>query len=219
MTSNDIFLTPLYEIKSIINRQGRKEKIIMCRCELCGSLKPIRYSNLNRTKSCGCAKNRFISNANKTHGETRTRLYRIWVLMKDRCTNQNSPHYNIYGGRGITVCDEWLHYENFKDWAITNGYQKDLSIDRINNNKGYNPSNCRWATKVEQANNKRNNIRITHNGETLTLGQWASRLNMEPREIWWRLHTGGWSESDAVSIPKGTRRKKFYNQQQIVQNN
>ena len=210
MSSCNSFLTPLYEVESIITPQGRKEKVIMCKCELCGSLKTIRANNLSKTKSCGCAKNKFIGKANRTHGESKTRLYRIWSLMKDRCTNKNAEHYNLYGGRGITVCNEWLHYEPFKQWALKSGYKKHLSIDRINNDKGYAPDNCRWVTKIEQANNKRNNIRITHNEETLTLGEWAARLHMEPRNIWWRIHTGGWNVSDAVSIPKGMHRNNFY---------
>ena len=211
------YLTPLHEGESRFSPSGQKYKTLVCRCELCGNITTILASNLSKTKSCGCAKIDFIRKASITHRESKTRLYRIWSLMKDRCTNPNAEHYDLYGGRGITVCPEWAQYEPFKEWALANGYEKTLSIDRIDNDKWYEPSNCRWATKIEQANNKRNNIVITHNGETRTLGEWAARLGMEPRTIWWRLFSAGWSEADAVSVPKGMRRREYHKQQNLIQ--
>lgn len=216
MSSGVSFLTQLHPGEDYISPSGGRYETVVCRCELCGKIKTIMACNLSRTKSCGCAKLKFISEANSTHGESKTRLYRIWSLMKDRCTNPNAEHYDLYGGRGIAVCDEWLQYEPFREWALSNGYNKNLSIDRIDNNKGYEPDNCRWATRIEQANNKRTNIVITHNGETNTLGEWAARLGMEPRVLWWRLFNAGWSEADTVSVPKGVRRSEYHKQQNLI---
>lgn len=89
------------------------------------------------------------------HGMSHSRVYRCWVDMRQRCINPRNEWYPLYGGRGITVCDEWLVFENFHEWAMSNGYSDDLSIDRINNDKGYSPDNCRWATQHEQSMNKR----------------------------------------------------------------
>jgi len=110
---------------------------------------------------------------------SRKRLYGIWYTMKTRCYKEKCINYKNYGGRGITVCNEWQSdFENFYNWALENGYVEGLSIDRIDNNKGYSPENCRWATRIEQANNQRSNHLITYNGKTQTLKQWADELKI-----------------------------------------
>lgn len=129
----------------------------LCRCE-CGKEIVVEAYNLKtgHTQSCGCLQREATSVANKTHGKRNTRLYRIWICMKNRCYRKNHDAYKHYGGRGIKVCDEWLHsFKAFNDWAMANGYRDDLSIDRIDTNKGYSPDNCRWATMAEQNKNKR----------------------------------------------------------------
>ena len=119
------------------------------------------------------------------------RIRRIWNNMKHRCYNQNDSCYHIYGARGITVCDEWLKsYRPFYDWAMANGYSDDLSIDRIDNNKGYSPDNCRWATAKQQAMNTSRNRLLTYNGQTKTLGEWAEESGVYYSKLRNRLEYG-----------------------------
>jgi hypothetical protein len=128
-----------------------------CLCD-CGNITVASISNLRNgnTTSCGCYGRERKREANKTHGKSNTRVHRIWKAMHTRCYNPNFKFYHHYGGRGITICDEWLHnFQAFYDWAMVNGYKDDLTIDRIDSNKGYSPHNCRWVTMAEQNKNKR----------------------------------------------------------------
>ena len=110
------------------------------------------------------------------HGDTvnnsKTRLYNIWVNMRQRCNNKNYPQFKYWGGKGISVCKEWEDFKTFKKWALDNGYDDNLSIDRINGELGYSPENCRWSTTIQQARNQKSNHNITINNETKTLSEW-----------------------------------------------
>lgn len=152
----------------------------LCQCD-CGKIKAIVSCSLKsgNTKSCGCEMNKHstIGERTKTHGQSHTRLHNIWLDIKKRCNSVTNQAYERYGGRGIQVCKEWMEdYMNFYNWAVSHGYNENLSIDRIDNNGNYEPNNCRWTTKKQQANNRRTNVYITKDGITKTLAEWSDIL-------------------------------------------
>lgn len=128
-----------------------------------------------------------------THNNSRTRLYKIWDGMKERCYRPKHPHYKDYGGRGIKVCDEWIGEQGFycfKEWAMSNGYSENLTLDRIDNDGNYEPSNCRWVTVKEQMNNKRSNHFINVGNECLTIAQCSEKYKIPKSTIRWRVEHG-----------------------------
>ena len=134
------------------------------------------------------------------HGAYRTRLYKIWADMKQRCNNPNHAKYKSYGARGIKVCTEWKDFYHFREWALCSGYSDILTLDRIDNDKGYYPDNCRWADRFTQQNNTRRNHLITYRGETKTLAQWIVCLGLTRSALSNRLKHG-WSIEKALSTP------------------
>lgn len=177
-----------------------------CNCS-CGNKTLVRGDSLQSglTKSCGCwqYENGLLS---ETHGKSHTRIYNIYQKMKERCYNPKNERYERYGGRGIIVCDQWLDdFMNFYNWAEKNGYKETLSIDRINNDGNYKPSNCRWATDSEQANNRNNNVIINYKGKEYTRAELSRFLNIDYELIRRRLGSG-YSVGDIVKeieISKG----------------
>ena len=163
------------KVVKVDEKSGRKTRWI-CICE-CGNTKSIRSDCLlgGQVRSCGCLKKeQDKENLTKHHRhlESKTRLYYEWQRLKGRCNNKKNERYYRYGGRGIKVCEEWQKsYENFRDWALENGYKENLTIDRINNNGNYEPKNCRWATIKQQCNNRSTNIIVEYKNKKITLMQ------------------------------------------------
>lgn len=175
-----------------------RHSIWKCICD-CGNETYVTLNQLisGKTKSCGCLHTK--------HGLTSKgmprREFNIWRNMIDRTSNPNSKDFNRYGKRGISVCDEWRNsFKKFYDWANANGYSDNLTIDRINNDGNYEPSNCRWATVKTQSNNKRNNVLLNFNNETHTLTQWSEILKIKPETITSRLNRG-WNIKESLTAP------------------
>jgi len=126
--------------------------------------------------------------------------------MKSRCNNKNNPVYMLYGGRGISVCDEWNEFKAFKEWAMNNGYSDQLTIDRINVNGNYEPDNCRWATQKEQCRNKRDNHYLTFQGETKTLIEWSELVGIRQETIRHRINDYGYTVEEALTLRPGELR-------------
>ena len=185
-------LVVLKRVEDIRRPNDKPRKRYLCRCD-CGNEKIVYAENLTRnlTKSCGCLQREKTSEAHKTHGETDSRLYNIWCGMKRRCNNPYDNAYHCYGARGICVCDDWMQsYEVFRDWALQNGYSDSLSIDRIDYNGNYEPSNCRWTDSVGQANNRSTNLFITYNNETHSAMEWARIYDIPYQRLIQRIHYG-----------------------------
>ena len=132
----------------------------------------------------------------------RKRLKSIYNGMRLRCYNENNVNYKYYGGKGVTICDEWLlSFENFFDWAINNGYNENLTIDRIDSEKEYSPDNCKWSTKKEQAYNRSISVKLTLNGRTMYMTEWAEELGIDKKTLSWR-YRNGWSDEEILSNKK-----------------
>lgn len=170
----------------------------LCKCD-CGVEKLIPLGSLTsgRAKSCGCYRKEVTSAKRKKHLQKDERLYGIWLNLRNRCFNPNLKSYKDYGQRGITVCKEWDDFGNFSTWALNNGYREDLTIDRIDNDGNYEPSNCRWATRDIQANNKSDNVRIVIDGVERTIANHA-RYYKIPYDTFYYRYENGWNEKDLV---------------------
>lgn len=182
-----------------------KRTLWKCRCD-CGNEIVAKTDSLTmqKKKSCGClAKEIIIGNKyRQTHGQTHTRLYQIWNTMKQRCLNKSCINHNTYYDKKIQVCDEWQNdFQAFYDWAMANGYNDTLTIDRIDNNGNYEPSNCRWVTMKAQQNNRSNNHIVTFRGETHTIAEWAEIKNIPPKTLYARINDSKWEIERALTTP------------------
>lgn len=186
-----------------VHDTGSRKAYYVCQCD-CGNVKVVRADSLisGATKSCGCIKkeqDKTNLTANHRHKMSGTRIYETWQDMKRRCYNKQNVRYNRYGGRGIKVCEEWLNnFQSFYDWAIRNGYSDDLTIDRIDNDGNYEPSNCRWSTVKEQCNNRSSNINITIGNATKSLMSWCEIFNVDYKKVHARYQRNGYESIDRL---------------------
>ena len=209
----------LLHVDKFVGYDGSNTGYYMCTCK-CGNKKVIRELSLihNNTQSCGCLHTEMVRNLglqNKgkgIHGDSLTRLYQLWQRMRYRCNNPSTSEYEIYGGRGIRVCPEWDNlengYVNFRTWAYENGYNDNLTIDRIDADKDYCPENCRFADMKLQGNNRRTNIYLQCGPYVFSMAIWAEITGLGYDTIRSRYRYG-WTESEIILTPKyATNREK-----------
>ncbi len=188
----------------IVGKSRQRKQHYDCVCD-CGTERSVSSAHLKTgwATSCGCKSKENGKAKFFKHGETETRLHHIWCNIKGRCFSPTNEAYYNYGGRGISMCEEWRNnFTAFRDWANANGHADHLSIDRINNDGNYEPSNCRWATRLEQARNKRTNVKVSGFGDTRCISEWATdqRCIVDMRLLWSRL-SRGWSLEKAMTTP------------------
>lgn len=205
-------LVAVKRLRTDTSPSGRKYSVWLCKCD-CGNNKEVRLTNLRQgtVQSCGCyahdvrsknAQELKIGEKMKKHGDANKNLplYNVWCAMKRRCYNPRVKYYALYGGRGIKVCNEWMDYLPFKEWALSNGYHQGLTLDRINCNGNYEPSNCRWVTTQEQQRNRRNNKHYDYKGKLYTVLEIANMVGLKPRTIQGRIERG-WTIEEVVETP------------------
>lgn len=197
---------------TFISRAGKNKHgtyLWVCKC-YCGTLFETVPQNIfqGTVKSCGCLVIETRGMSSRTHGMSKTVLYRRWSNMHERCRSDSKRVKRNYKDRGITVCEEWSHFEPFYEWAQKNKFTSDLELDRIDNNSGYSPENCRWATRKQQARNTSVNRLVCYNGEEKLVIEWAEEYNISEELLRSRLFKLGWSMERALKTPVQYQAKK-----------
>lgn len=208
-------LTVLEQAGYYTRPNGKREAHWKCICD-CGTTKIVRGSALRggTTVSCGCYCREIHTIHGGCIGRKNERLYAVWTNIKGRCYTITDDAYELYGGRGIKMCDEWHYdYGSFREWALNNGYDEtahshQCTLDRIDPNGNYCPENCRWADPEVQQNNKRTNFIIEYCGEERTLAQWSKILDVDMIVLWSRLRKYKWTVEKAFTTPVRKRRKR-----------
>lgn len=182
-------------------KDNKKGKMFRCKCD-CGEIIETYYYKVisGHTKSCGCNQGKRLKHG-MTRNATPTDIYNVWRNMKYRCYNPKAKYWHVYGGRGISVCERWLNsFESF--WEdMKSGYKKGLTLDRINVNGNYEPTNCRWADIMQQHRNKRTNVNITYNGRTMIIKDWAKEVGIKESTLGHRINTWKWPIEKALLTP------------------
>lgn len=199
------FLTVLKESNSIKTNGGNSKRRISCICD-CGVIKDYDWQSVVKgiIKSCGCYSriiaSKRMKSFNTIHSKFGTPEYNAWQSMKKRCLVKTHKSYNLYGGRGIEICKNWINsFESFYN-DMGNRSSKDYSLDRIDNNGGYNKENCRWATKKQQCQNQRTNKNIEYNGESKCVAEWARTLNISHAKLHYRLFIAKYTVDKAFKV-------------------
>lgn len=177
----------------------------LCKCE-CGNSAIVSQGQLTcgKTKSCGCMQSLYFETKHKM---AHTRLYNTWENMRKRCYKKQDKHYKWYGARGIKTCEEWKNdFVPFMNWALNNGYNEKLTLDRIDVNKDYTPENCRWVNWITQQRNKRSNHLLTYKNKTLCISEWADIYNINRSTLSYRIKKG-WSIEKALNTPTNSIKK------------
>lgn len=189
------------------SRDGRRH--FLCTCQ-CGVTKTIRLESLRSgaIQSCGCYNREISRKVNTKHGMYKSRIYGIWTGMKGRCFNQSNTEYAHYGGRGITICPEWMSFPAFCRWAMQNGYSDDLTIERVDNNGNYEPGNCAWISEAEQRRNTTRVQKVALNDRRKTLRQWAKDAGMNFSTLMHRIRAGMTLEQ-ALAAPVRSRSEQL----------
>lgn len=189
-------------LKLLQKRSAAERSRWLCRCD-CGGTAKVFATNLKKgnTATCGCRVRR------GAHGKSKSPLYKVWSSMKHRCSNPNNAHYKNYGGRGVSVCDDWVEFAPFYKWAISSGYEKGLTLERKNNDGNYSPKNCTWIPKPAQSLNRRTNLKIDLRGEVVDLKTACRRLGLNYGMVRNRIKNLGWSIEAALKTPKTPRNR------------
>lgn len=196
-------LTVIERTADRIDRKGKHHVMWKCLCS-CGKVKDLSRDSLlsKKIRSCGCLRAEKTKERRFKHGLRNTPLYQTWSNIKTRCYNPKKDTYKYYGEKGIVMCSEWKKdFMNFYTWSLKNGYKEGLTIDRINSNGNYEPSNCRWITISQQQNNKLNNHIVTYKESTHTLAEWSNILSIDYKVLHRRIQYLNWSIEKAFTTP------------------